>query len=85
MKTKNYAWVLNLTGWAALGLAVVDSVIFNIGLANGHPFDPVIAFGIMLTALIGVVTSVVARSLKKIEARLTKIENERSGSNGVSK
>lgn len=78
MKTKNYAWAVNLAGWLALGIAVLQTVIFQIGLSHGHPFDPIIAGEISLMAIVGIVTSVVARCLKKIEARLTRIERERS-------
>jgi hypothetical protein len=76
MKAKNYAWAVNLASWFAVGLAVVQTILINIGLMHGRPFDPVVAGETILLAAIGVVTGVMARCLKQIEARLTKIENE---------
>jgi hypothetical protein len=77
MKTKNYAWAVNLASWFAVGMAVVQTILINIGLMHGRPFDPVVGGETILLAAIGVVTGVMARCLKQIEARLTKIENER--------
>ncbi len=74
MKPKNYAWAVNLAGWLALAVAVAQAVIFQIGLSNGHPFDPAVAGEIVLLAVLGVIAAVVAHCLKNIEARLTKIE-----------
>lgn len=74
MKSKNYAWVVNLAGWVVLAIAVVQFVIFQIGLLRGHSFNPVIASENSLVAVLGVLTCVIARCLKNIEARLTKIE-----------
>jgi hypothetical protein len=45
---------------------------------RGHPFDPEIGLEISLMAMVGIVTSVLAHCLKRIEARLTKIESGRS-------
>jgi hypothetical protein len=78
MNLKNYAWAVNLTGWLALGIAVLQTIVLQIGLWHGHPFDPVIGLEISLMAMVGIVTSVLAHCLKRIEARLTKIESGRS-------
>lgn len=75
MKVGNYAWAANLSGWLALGIAAIGTIIEQIGLMNGHPFDPAIAGEIALMAVLGIVASVLARCLKRIEARLTKIES----------
>lgn len=76
MKPRNYAWAVNLAGWLALAVAVIQAVIFQIGLSNGHPFNPAVAGEIVLLAVFGIVAAVVARCLKSIEARLTKIEGD---------
>jgi hypothetical protein len=81
MKPQNYAWAVNLAGWLALGFASMQAVIVQIGLLRGHPFDPVVAGEITLMAMVGIVTCVLASCLKRIEARLTKIESERPNSN----
>gem|GEM_PF-4342816 len=78
MKPKNYAWAVNLTGWLAIGIAAIQTIILQIDLLHGHSFDPVIGLEISLMAVVGIVTSVLARCLKRIEARLTKIESGRS-------
>ena len=78
MKTKNYAWAVNLAGWLALGIAVMQTVTLQIGILHGHPFEPIIGLEISLMAMLGIVVCVLARCLKRIEARLTKIESGRS-------
>jgi hypothetical protein len=74
MKIENYAWAVNLSGWLALGAAAIQTILVQIGLMNGHPFEPAVAGEIILMAVFGIVTSVLARCLKLIEARLTRIE-----------
>jgi hypothetical protein len=78
MKHKNFSWAVNLTGILALALAAVQTAILQIGLYNGHPFNPVIALEIMIVALIGIASALLARCLKEIKARLTRIEGERT-------
>ena len=75
MKPRNYAWAVNLVGWLALAIAVIQAVIFQVGLSNGHAFNPAVAGEIVLMAVLGVVAAILARCLKNIEARLTKIES----------
>lgn len=74
MRPKNYAWAVNLASWFVLGVAGVHAVVFQIGLANGHPFDEAIAGQIVVLAVIGIVAAVLAKCLKRIEARLAKLE-----------
>jgi hypothetical protein len=76
MKTNNYAWVVRLTGWLALVIFASQFVIFQIGLLHGHPFDPVIGLEMSLMAVLAVMAFALAECLKRIEARLTKIESE---------
>ena len=78
MKTKNYAWAVNLAGWLAIGFAAIQTIILQIGLLHAHPFDPIEGLGISLMAMLGIVACVLARCLKRIEARLTKIETGQS-------
>lgn len=70
MSTNNYASAVNAVGVLIVVIAVVHTVIFEVGLLHGYPFDPIIALEISITAVIGIVTSVIARCLKKIEAEL---------------
>jgi hypothetical protein len=75
MKIANYAWAVNLTGWLALGVAILETVLLQVGLRNGHPFEPAIAGEIILLAILGIVACVLARCLKRIETRLTRMES----------
>jgi hypothetical protein len=75
MKVGNYAWAVNLAGWLATGVAVIETFLVQIGLRYGHPFDPVVAGEIMLMGVLGIVAGALGRCLAKIEARLTTIES----------
>jgi hypothetical protein len=46
----------------------------EIGLSNGHPFNLAFSGEIVVLAVLGMIASVIAKRLKNIEARLTKIE-----------
>jgi hypothetical protein len=74
MKSKNYARRVYLAAWLALGIAAIDAVIFQIGLANGWPFNQAAAGEIIVLATLGIIAAALARCLKSIEARLSKLE-----------
>ena len=81
MKTKNLAWVVKLTGNGFIGVAALMFIVFQIGLLSGWSFDEALASEVVALAPVGVATSIVGRCLAGIEARLTRIEQERQGSN----
>jgi hypothetical protein len=73
-KHRNAAWTLNLVGWLVLAVAVFDVLMTVMGEWNGHPFDPALAAETVVLAVIGITASVMAACLKKIEARLSALE-----------
>lgn len=74
MKHGNYAWAVNAAGWGIIVIALVFVVLQAVGRANGRPYDPAENIAIATVAALGISVSVIARCLKKIEARLAKLE-----------
>ncbi len=78
MNRASYAWVVNVVGWLILAIALICLALHELGRANGLPFDPAEGTGIIGLAALGVAVSAIARSLKRIEARLTILETDRT-------
>jgi len=77
MTRRNQAWIVNVTGGAIVALAAFNFVMFQIVLLDGRPFNPIISLGDMLIAVIGIATSIIARAMERIEARLALLEADR--------
>jgi hypothetical protein len=77
LKNATAARIMGVTGTVVFGMAMVQFAIMQVGLSNGHPFDPAVAEANIVMVLVGIVASLAAYSLKKVEARLSRMEAAR--------
>ena len=77
---KSSASLVRFAGGAFFLAGIVQFALMQLGLMNGHSFDPIVAGEVSILIALGVCASVLGNCLKKIEARLSSLESELSRS-----
>jgi hypothetical protein len=80
---KSSAWLMRLVGGAFFLAGLVLFALLQLGLMNGHPFDPIVAGDASIMIAIGMCASLMGNCLKKIETRLSSLESELSRSRSI--
>jgi hypothetical protein len=74
---KSWSWMLAWLSWGLIGLGIVTSIVDHWARwYRGFPYDPGVGLGIIAMIAAGVVAAVGAISIKKVEGRLHRIEDD---------